>query len=104
MVGSGPAQPAIRTVLEREIRARRLTLEEFADYAERFAREHAEPGTLGLRNLQRLIAGRPGRPNGNARVLPQTARLLELIFGRNIEELLSAPDKLVVEEPETPIG
>jgi tetratricopeptide (TPR) repeat protein len=83
-----------RTVLHQLIKERRQTLEEFAAYAETFAREHNEPGTLGVRHLQRLIAGR--RPDGGplGPVRPATARLLEHIFGRDIEELLSPPDSL----------
>lgn len=80
-----------RTVLEQKIRERRQTLEEFAEYAENFAREHKEPGTLGVRHLQRLVAGHgpKGRPLGPVR--PATARLLEHIFSLSIDELLSAP-------------
>jgi hypothetical protein len=80
-----------RTVLEQKIRERRQTYEEFAEYVETFAREHKEPGTLGVRHLQRLAAGRGpgGKPLG--RVLPTTARLLEQILGVNIDELLAPP-------------
>jgi hypothetical protein len=80
-----------RTVLEQKIRERRLTLEEFVEFAERFAREHGEPGTLSLRHLNRLVAGRGprGAPLGPPR--PATARLLERIFGLPIDELLAAP-------------
>jgi 8-oxo-dGTP pyrophosphatase MutT (NUDIX family) len=81
-----------RTVLEQKIRERRQTFEEFVAYAETYAREHNEPGTLGVRHLQRLVAGRrsDGRPLGPVR--PETARLLEHIFRLSIDELLSAPD------------
>jgi hypothetical protein len=84
-----------RTVLEEKIRERRLTFEEFVEYAETFAREHREPGTLGLRHLQRLVAGRrsDGRPLGPVR--PETARLLEHIFGISIDELLAPPSTAV---------
>lgn len=80
-----------RTVLEQKIWERRQTFEEFVEYAETFAREHAEPGTLGLRHLQRLAAGRGpnGRPLGQVR--PATARLLERILGLSVDELLAAP-------------
>lgn len=80
-----------RTVLEQKIRERRLTLEEFVEFTETFAREHQEPGTLGMRHLQRLIAGHGtgGRPLGPVRVA--TARLLEGIFGVSIDELLAPP-------------
>lgn len=83
-------------MLEQKIRERRMTLEEFIEYAERFAREHGEPGTLGLRHLQRLVAGRKssGEPLGPVRQV--TARLLESIFEVGIEELLAPP---VQEEP-----
>jgi hypothetical protein len=80
-----------RTVLEQKIWERRETLEEFAEYAEMFAREHHEPGTLGVRHLQRLAAGRgpKGQPLGP--VKPATARLLESIFNVSVDDLLSAP-------------
>ncbi|MBB5959632.1 hypothetical protein FHS29_006253 [Saccharothrix tamanrassetensis] len=78
-------------MLEQKIRERRMTLEEFAEYAETFARERGEPGTLGLRHLQRLAAGRKssGEPLGPVRQV--TARLLESIFEVSIEELLAVP-------------
>jgi 8-oxo-dGTP pyrophosphatase MutT (NUDIX family) len=77
-----------RTVLEQQIRARRQTLEEFAEYVEVFARKHGESGTLSLRHLHRLVTGHgpKGQPLGP--VLPATARLLERIFGMSVEELL----------------
>ncbi|MCP2234916.1 NUDIX hydrolase [Prauserella halophila] len=61
------------------------------EYAETFAREHGEPGTLSVRHLQRLVSGsRPdGRPLGSVR--PATARLLERIFGLSVAELLATP-------------
>lgn len=78
-----------RTMLEQKIRERRQTLEEFAESAERFAREHGEAGTLGVRHLQRLVSGRgpEGRPLGPVR--PATARLLEHMLGSSIDELLA---------------
>jgi hypothetical protein len=80
-----------RTVLEQKIHERRQTFEEFAAFAETFAREHHEPGTLGVRHLQRLVAGRrsDGRPLGP--VKPETARLLEHIFALDVDELLAPP-------------
>lgn len=88
----GTRQPA-RTMLEQLIRERQQTFEEFAEYAERFARDCGEPGTLSLRHLQRLVSGRrtPNAPLGPVR--PATARLLERIFNTSIEELL-APSNL----------
>lgn len=85
---TAPRQPA-RTVLEQKIRERRLTLREFVEYAETFAREHGEPGTLSFRHLQRLVAGR--QPDGSPLrpLRPATVRLLERIFGLSISELLS---------------
>lgn len=85
-----------RTVLEYEIReVRKQTLQEFADDAERFARQHGEPGTLSLRHLERLVAGKGpnGKPLGNVR--PATARLLERILGKPVSELLSPPKSRV---------
>lgn len=80
-----------RTLLEQRIWERRQTFEEFVESAELFAREHGEPGTIGVRHLQRLAAGRgpAGRPLGALR--PATARLLERIFGVSVDELLAAP-------------
>ncbi|MER7114075.1 hypothetical protein ABT332_06245, partial [Saccharomonospora azurea] len=68
---------------------RKETLQEFTEYAERFARDHGEPGTLSQRHLERLVAGRGpnGKPLGKPR--PATARLLERIFGMPIDVLLS---------------
>ncbi len=90
-----------RTVLEEKIWERRQTLEEFAEYAETFARERREPGTLGVRHLQRLVAGRGanGQPLGPVR--PATARLLESIFGVSVEKLLALPDSSGVAQPST---
>jgi 8-oxo-dGTP pyrophosphatase MutT (NUDIX family) len=84
----GAAGP-LRTVLEQRIRERRQTFEEFAEFAETFAREHDEPGTLSVRHLQRLVTG---RQSGES-LRPATARLLERIFGMSIVELLAAPQK-----------
>ena len=86
-------QPAPRTLLEQLIRERRQTFEEFAEFAEKFAREHDEPGTLSVRHLGRLVAGvhPDGRPLGTVR--PATARLLERIFGLSIDELLAPLDR-----------
>ncbi|GAA5101980.1 NUDIX hydrolase [Haloechinothrix salitolerans] len=96
---SGYDASGARTVLEQLIRQRRQTFEEFVEFAARFAREHGEPGTLSLRHLQRLVAGRrpDGAPVGPPR--PATARLLERIFGMPISVLLSesAADTNVLE-------
>jgi tetratricopeptide (TPR) repeat protein len=80
-----------RTLLELLIWERRQTFEEFAASAEAFAREHDEAGTLSVRHLQRLAAGRHshGRPLGPVR--PATARLLERIFAASIDDLLAQP-------------
>lgn len=90
----------IRTVLEQRIRERQQTFEEFAEYAEQFARNHGEPGTLSVRHLQRLVAGtRPdGRPLGPVR--PATARLLEGIFGESTDLLLAPPSNLDMSDTE----
>ncbi|MFJ1766491.1 NUDIX hydrolase [Amycolatopsis sp. NPDC088138] len=89
-------QPASRTLLEQLIRERRQTFEEFAEFAEKFAREHDEPGTLSVRHLSRLVAGAhpDGRPLGAVR--PATARLLEHIFELSIDELLAQQDQPAV--------
>lgn len=77
---------AARTVLDAKIRERNMTLEEFTEYAETFARDNGETGTLSLRHLQRLIAQ---ADNGQTRApRPATCRLLERILGAPIGELL----------------
>jgi len=85
---------AFRTVLEQRIWERRQTYEEFAEFAEMFAREHREPGSVGVRHLQRLAAGR--KPSGEplSPVRPSTARLLERIFGVGIDVLLSPVEEI----------
>ncbi|MGI5499380.1 transcriptional regulator [Lentzea sp. CA-135723] len=80
-----------RTVLEQRIWERRLTLEEFVQEAELYAREHREPGTLGLRHLQRLVAGRRSAGETLGQVKASTARLLESMLGSPVDELLSPP-------------
>ncbi|OZM82792.1 hypothetical protein [Pseudonocardia sp. MH-G8] len=88
MEASGSPKPP-RTLLEAKIRERNMTLEEFAEYAETFARENGETGTLSVRQLQRLLAPRLDRPAGMPR--PATRRLLEGIFGAPTLELLGPP-------------
>jgi hypothetical protein len=99
---SDAATRTFRTLLEQMIWERRQTLQEFVDYAEVFAREHSEPGTIGVRHLQRLIAGR--RPNGEPLrpVQPVTARLLERIFDVSIDDLLAEPRPSEVAERSRP--
>lgn len=86
-------EPISRTLLEQLIWERRLTFEEFVEFAEDFAKEHDEPGTLSVRHLGRLVAGAypDGRPLGPVR--HATARLLERIFGLSIDELLAPPNQ-----------
>jgi hypothetical protein len=79
---------AFRTVLEQKVWERRQTLEEFAEYAEMYAREHKEPGSIGVRHLQRLASGRGPKGQPLGAVKPATARLLESILGLSIDELL----------------
>ena len=69
----GDRQPHARTLLEAKIRERNMTLDEFAEYAEAFARENGETGTLSTRHLQRLTTGNATTPR------PATRRLLEHI-------------------------
>jgi hypothetical protein len=88
---SGTGQPPPRSLLEAKIRERNMTLEEFAEYADAFARENGEPGTLSARHLQRLLAPRPDGTTPAPR--PATRRLLERIFGVPIAELLAAPHR-----------
>lgn len=95
-----------RTLLEQKIWERRQTFEEFAEFAEVFAREHGEPGSVGARHVQRLAAGRG--PGGRALgpVRPATARLLERIFGVSVDELLapSGESAQVVRLDDEPAG
>jgi hypothetical protein len=70
------------------IRQRRLAFDEFAEQLEAFARRSGEQGTMSLRHVQRLAAGR-STPD---KLRPVTVRLLERFFQTPIEELLSAPD------------
>lgn len=77
----------LRTLLEQRIRERKQTFEEFAEYAETFAREQDEPGTLSVRHLQRLVTGRQTADS----LRPSTARLLERIFDAEIADLLGPP-------------
>jgi hypothetical protein len=75
------------TLLELKIRERGMTLDEFVQHAEEFAREHGERGTISARHLQRLISPRV-RPTS---LRPATRRLLEAIFATPAVELLGPP-------------
>jgi tetratricopeptide (TPR) repeat protein len=87
-VNSRPA----RTLLEQLIRDERgETYEEFVAYAEDFARRHRLPGTLSLRHLLRLASGRKPDASPIGRPRPATAKLLESIFGVQVDELLAVP-------------
>jgi hypothetical protein len=86
---SGSGQPPPRSLLEAKIRERNMTLDEFSEYAETFARENGEPGTLSARHLQRLLSPRPDGTTPSLR--PATRRLLEHIFEVPIAELLASP-------------
>lgn len=98
MSGDSTKSLTTRTTLEYLIRSRQQTFAEFVEYAEVFAREHSEPGTLSLRNLQRLAAGRPGRgTSAFPTVQPTTARLLERIFGMGIGDLLAPPRSTAID-------
>jgi hypothetical protein len=85
--GSSP-----RTVLEQKLRERNETLVEFAQTVEEFARTFGEAGTLSVRHLKRLVAGRNADGSRIGRPRPATARLLERMLGLTIDELLSPPD------------
>lgn len=77
-----------RTVLAQRIRERRLTLEEFSEQLEVFARENNEVGTVSIRHVQRLTAGQ----FASDRLRPATTRLLERFFESPIDELLASPE------------
>lgn len=76
-----------RTLLEARIRDWNMTYDEFSEYAETFARDHGEPGTLSTRQLQRLAAD----SQAGTRPRPATRRLLERIFNTPADALLAAP-------------
>ncbi|MGH3711071.1 MAG: hypothetical protein ACRDRQ_23870, partial [Pseudonocardiaceae bacterium] len=78
-------------MLAQRIRERRLTLEEFSEQLELFARENSEVGTVSIRHVQRLAAGQ----FTSDRLRPATARLLERYFESPIEELLVSPETKV---------
>lgn len=80
-----------RTVLEQKIKERHQTFEEFAESIETFAREHGEKGTIGVRHLHRLAAGRRSDGSPLGPVQPATARLLEHMLDVSIDELLATP-------------
>jgi len=72
-----------------------MTYEKFVQYAETFARDHHEPGTLSLRHLQRLASGQHA-----GALRPATARLLEHLFGEPIAALLAPPNIPTASEAE----
>lgn len=88
---NGPHRRPARTVLEQRIRERRQTFEEFAEAAERYARDHGEVGTLSVRHLQRLAAGHRADAKPLGPVRPATARLLEGMLSLSTDELLARP-------------
>jgi hypothetical protein len=77
-----------RTVLAQRIRERRLTLKEFSEQLELFARENNEVGTVSIRHVQRLAADQLT----SDQLRPATARLLEKFFESPIDELLVSPE------------
>jgi hypothetical protein len=88
----------IRTVLGLRIRDRRLTFDECAQQLELFAREHHEPGSLGVRHLQRIAAGE-FVPDS---LKVATIRLLERFFLASIDELLTPVRQTVESRPVIP--
>jgi hypothetical protein len=88
------------TLLELKIRERGMTLGEFIQHAEEFARDHGERGTISMRHLQRLISP-TGRP---ASLRPATRRLLEAIFATSAVELLGPPPRADLGEANSQVG
>lgn len=88
------------TLLEVKIRERGMTLGEFVQYAEDFARDHGERGTISMRHLQRLISPTE-RP---ASLRPATRRLLEAIFATSAMELLGPPPRADLAEADSKVG
>lgn len=87
-------RPMPRTLLEQLIRERRQTYEEFAHYAEQYAREHHHDGTISVRHLQRLAAGQRNSSQPLGPLRPATARLLEAIFDTDADALLASPQAI----------
>lgn len=98
---SEPGTARARTLLEQKIRERRMTFDEFAEFAERFAATHGESGTLSARHVQRLAAGRGEGGRSLGRPRPATARLLQRIFGTPIDRLLAPPDSEIEKDADT---
>ena len=88
------------TLLELKIRELGMTLGEFVEHAEAFARDHGERGTISMRHLQRLISPRD-RPTS---LRPATRRLLEAIFATPAMELLGPPPRADVGEANSQVG
>lgn len=90
-MGDGKRSALPRTVLDARIRERNMTLDEFAEYAARFAHDHGETGTISVRHLQRLTAGPISGSAPQPTPRPATRRLLEHIFDTPFSELLGPP-------------
>jgi hypothetical protein len=88
------------TLLELKIRELGMTLGEFVEHAEAFARDHGERGTISMRHLQRLISPRD-RPTS---LRPATRRLLEAIFATPAIELLGPPPRADLDESASQVG
>jgi hypothetical protein len=88
------------TLLELKIRELGMTLGEFVEHAEAFARDHGERGTISMRHLQRLISPRD-RPTS---LRPATRRLLEAIFATPTMELLGPPPRADLGEANSQVG
>src|SRR3954454_24829265 len=93
MADGNDSRPRARTLLEVKIHERNLTLDEFAEYAETFARENGQIGTISSPHLQRLLS--PPLRNAPSVPRPATRRLLERIFDTPIAELLGPPPSAV---------
>ena len=77
-----------------------MAADKFVEYAETYARQHGEIGTISLRHLQRLASGHGANGKSLGTLRPATVRLLEGIFGISVEKLLEPPER--VEEASQP--
>lgn len=90
-MSNAPVGGRARTLLEQLIRERRLTVEQFAEFAQNYALEHGERGTLSVRHAQRLVSGKADGGTSLGRRRTATTTLLERIFGLSIDVLLAPP-------------
>lgn len=80
-----------RTLLEQLIKEREATYEEQVEAFTKLARQFNEPATMSVRHLQRLASGE----RSGERATPSTRRVMRQMYGRGLDELLTAPPPAV---------